>query len=43
MTKCEIGDKLGISKHTIHSHEWRKCPERYLDQLEILMQEKQKA
>jgi len=26
MTKRQIGDKLGISKHTIHSYEWRKRP-----------------
>ena len=40
MTKKEIGDKLSLSKHTIHSYEWRKCPEKYLDQLEALLKEK---
>ena len=41
MTKKEIGDKLNLSKHTIHSYEWRKCPEEYLNKLEELMKEKQ--
>ena len=37
MTKKQVGDKVGLSKHTIHSYEWRKCPQKYLDQLEELI------
>jgi len=37
LTKKQIGDKLGLSKHTVHAYEWKKCPEKYLDQLEEIM------
>jgi len=37
LTKKQIGNLVGKSKHTIHSYEWRKCPEWYLDKLEELM------
>ena len=37
LTKKQIGDKLGLSKHTIHAYEWKKCPEKYLIQLEGLI------
>lgn len=37
LTKRQIGDKLNLSKHTIHAYEWKKCSTKYLDQLEILI------
>lgn len=37
LTKRQIGEELGLSKHTIHSYEWKKCPEDYLQKLESIM------
>jgi hypothetical protein len=39
MTKRQIGEKIGLSKHTIHAYEWKKCPESYLDKLEVMLRE----
>ena len=37
LTKKQIADRLSLSKHTIHSYEWRKCPTNYLDKLEEML------
>lgn len=37
LTKRELGDKMGVSKHTVHSYEWRKCPQWYFDALKDLV------
>lgn len=39
-TKKQIGDIVGLSKHTIHSYEWRKCPKKYIDKLKELLQKR---
>ena len=43
MTKRQIGEKIGLSKHTIHAYEWKKCPESYLDKLEVMLRESVKG
>ena len=40
MTRRQIGDIVGRSKHTIKDYEWKKCPERYLDKTAELMKQK---
>lgn len=37
LTKKQIAEKLGISKHTVHGYEWKKCPIEYLDRLKELL------
>ena len=37
MTRKQIGEQIGKSKHTIHGYEWKKCPKSYLDKLEEML------
>ena len=37
LTKKQLGEKIGKSKHTIHGYEWRRCSEIYLQELEKLL------
>jgi uncharacterized Zn finger protein (UPF0148 family) len=39
LTKKEIGERIGKSKHTIHGYEWKKCPRWYLDELRKIILE----
>ena len=43
LTKRQLGEKIGKSKHTIHYYENKKCPEVYLDKLKVLLSEKYKS
>lgn len=37
LNRTQIAKQMELSKHTIHSYEWRKCPDSYLFFLEKLL------